>query len=504
MEKENALKIYNGTNEKIRGLGLSLFLNSWDTTTEAPRASMAHRAGQIATISGMIYQFSTDPAYLEAIETLNEKRAELDAVLSHEIEVTRKQILKIKKIPAAEFVEFNRLMAEIYPVYVEAKQTNNYAMYKPLLLRVIDFKKKYLVWEKTPERKGYDILLDEFEPGYGQKEFDLFFQTLRERLVPFAKRVSRMKLSYDKSFTKKQYPLEGQRAFAKYLQGVMCFDPSRTVIKESEHPFTTNNGCTDVRITNHYHEDDLTSAIFSAIHEMGHGLYELQIDPALDDTNSGGGVSMAMHESQSRLMENMIGRSETFWKAHLPKLKELFPKQLAKTAVSDFVKHVNTVRKSLIRTEADELTYSIHVMIRYEIEKAIFSGRADLEDLPALWNKKYQRYLGVKVPDDTKGILQDVHWSQGSFGYFPTYSLGSAYAAQIYHAMSKDIDIEAALATGTIRPIADWLKEHIHKYGSTKYPKDILRLATGEDFNPNYYVDYLIGKYSKLYGISAE
>lgn len=504
MEKATALKIYQETSEKIRGLNLAMFLNGWDTTTEAPRGSMAHRAGQVATISGMIYGLSTDPACLEAIETLYQCRQELDPVLSHEIEVTRKQILKIRNIPAEEYVEFNRLMAEVYPVYVEAKQTNNFGLYKPLLLRVIDFKKKYVVWEKTPERKGYDILLDEFEPGYGQKEFDLFFKTLRDRLVPFAKRVSRMKLSYEKSFAKKKYPLDAQREFAKYLQGVLCFDPTRTVIKESEHPFTTNNGCTDVRITNHYHEDDLTSAIFSAIHEMGHGLYELQIDPALDDTNSGGGVSMAMHESQSRLMENMIGRSEAFWKVHLPKLKELFPKQLARTEVDDFVKHVNTVRRSLIRTEADELTYSIHVMIRYEIEKAIFSGKADLEDLPGLWNRKYQRYLGVRVPDDTHGILQDVHWSQGSFGYFPTYSLGSAYAAQIYHAMAKDVDIEGALATGTIRPIADWLKEHIHKYGSTKYPKDILRLATGEDFNPDYYVDYLIGKYSKLYGIEAE
>jgi carboxypeptidase Taq len=407
----------------------------------------------------------------------------------------------MKKIPMEEYVEYSRLMAEIYPIYVEAKQTNDYAKYKPYLMKTIEFKKKCLVWEKTPERKGFDIFLDEFEPEYGIEEFDRFFNTLKERLVPFAKMISRKKLKYNKAFTKKSYPLDQQRQFAKYLQGVMCFDPQRTVIKESEHPFTTNNGCTDVRITTHYHESDLISAIFSSIHEMGHGLYELQIDPKLDETNSGGGASMAMHESQSRLMENMIGRSEAFWTAHLPKLQELFPKQLKGVTVDDFVKYVNTVQRSLIRTEADELTYSLHVMVRYEIEKGIFSNKIDLEKLPEIWDKKYKQYLGVDVPDDQHGILQDVHWSMGSFGYFPTYSLGSAYAAQIYHAMSKDIDIEKAVASGTVRPIADWLKEHLHKYGSSKYPKEILKLATGEDFNPNYYVDYLIQKYSRIYGL---
>ncbi|HOW37968.1 MAG TPA: carboxypeptidase M32 [Candidatus Izemoplasmatales bacterium] len=498
---EKALKKYQETNEKLRALGLAMFLNGWDTATEAPRGSMAHRSGQIGTLSEMTYRLSTDPDYEAAIETLFQHREELDDILHHEIELARKRLVKMKKVPIEEYVAYNRLMAEIYPIYVEAKQTSNYALYKPHLLKVIEFQKKYLGWEKTPELQGYDILLDEYEPEYGTKEYDAFFKTLKERLVPFAKAVSRKKLKYNAAFTKKTFPKEGQREFAKYLQTVMCFDPDRTVIKESEHPFTSGNGCTDVRITNHYHENDLTSAIFSAIHEMGHGLYELQIDPALDETNSGGGVSMAMHESQSRLMENMIGRSEVFWRTHLPKLQELFPKALGKTTLDDFVKHVNRVSRGFIRTEADELTYSIHVMIRYEIEKGILSGRVDVEDLPSVWNKKYKQYLGIVVPDDKRGILQDVHWSQGSFGYFPTYSLGSAYAAQIYHAMAKDVDIDAAIASGTIRPIADWLKEHIHRYGSTKYPKEILRLATGEDFNPNYYVDYLIQKYSKIYGL---
>ncbi|MCK7487511.1 MAG: carboxypeptidase M32 [Bacillus subtilis] len=301
-------------------------------------------------------------------------------------------------------------------------------------------------------------MLDEFEPGFNIAEYDIFFATLKERLVPFAKKVAAKKLKYNKAFTKRSFPVEAQKAFAEYLRDVFCFDRNRTVIKESEHPFTTSNGTSDVRITTHYHVDNPASAIFSSIHEMGHGLYELQVDPALDFTMSGGGASMAMHESQSRMMENMIGRSPLFWEKHFAKLVELFPKQLKGITVDDFVKHVNRVEKSLIRTEADELTYSIHIIVRYEIEKALFNGKVDLAELPALWNKKYKQYLGVVVPNDTAGILQDVHWSGGSFGYFPTYALGTAYAAQLYRAMAKDIDVVAAIQSDTLVSITSGSK----------------------------------------------
>jgi carboxypeptidase Taq len=208
---------------------------------------------------------------------------------------------------------------------------------------------------------------------------------------------------------------------------------------------------------------------------------------------------MAMHESQSRFMENLIARSPAFWHKHFGKLKEIFPKQLNGVTVEDMIEYVNLAECSLIRTEADELTYSFHVLIRYEIEKAIMSGEVTAENMPQKWNELYKQYLGVDVPDDTHGCLQDVHWAYGEFGYFPTYSLGSAYASQIYAAMSKDFNIEEAISQGNMKLITDWLKEKIHKYGSSKFSKDILFLATGEEFNPNYYVDYLVEKYSKLY-----
>ncbi len=496
---QEALKQYNETNKKLKALYLAMFLHGWDSSTEAPHDAMAYRSQQLGTLSELYYQYSTDPAYESAIETLYQSQEALDETLRHEIIVARKNLIKTKKIPMKDYVEFNELMARVYPIYVDAKQKNDYASFEPYLKQIITYKKNYIQWQKTPELKGFNLLLDEFEPGFTTDEYDLFFNTLKERLVPFAKLIAKKKLKYNKAFTKKSFSLDGQRQFAEYLRAVFCFDKNKTVIKESEHPFTTNNGTSDVRITTHYHLDNPVSAIFSSIHEMGHGLYELQVNPALDETMSGGGASMAMHESQSRFMENMIGRSEPFWNTHFAKLQSIFPKELKLVTPQDFVKHVNQVSKSFIRTEADELTYSMHIMIRYELEKTIFNGRADVSKLPELWNKLYKKYLGITVPNDTQGILQDVHWSGGMFGYFPTYALGSAYSAQIYHAMAKDIDIEKSIQSGSITEIAAWLKSHIHQYGSSKYPKDILKLATGEDFNPNYYVDYLIEKYTKIY-----
>ncbi len=496
---ENALKIYLATNEKLRAFHMVMFLHGWDSSTEAPHDSMLYRSKQLGVLSQLFYETSTNPDYEQAIETLYQKRSELDPVLAHEVGERRKDLIKTKNVPVEEFVKFQELSAQAYQVYVDAKQQNNYELYKPYLLKIIEFKKKYIQWNQTPELKGYDLLLDEFESGMTTQDYDLFFKALKERLVPFVKQTLKKKLNYPKSFTKKAYDVTTQEAFVHYLRDVFCFDPNRTVIKESEHPFTTSNGNSDVRITTHYHETNLQSAIFSAIHEMGHGLYELQVDSSLEETLSGGGASMAMHESQSRMMENMIGRSPQFWATHFDRLKSLFPKQLKQTTVDDFVKYVNTVGKGFIRTEADELTYALHIMVRYDLERAIFNGKVDLEELPTLWNKLYKKYLNVTVTSDQVGILQDVHWSQGSFGYFPTYALGSAYAAQIYHAMSKDIDLNQAMSEPTLKQIAAWLKDKIHRYGASKPPKEILKLATGEEFNPDYYINYLIDKYSKLY-----
>jgi carboxypeptidase Taq len=495
------LDIYNATNRQLKALGYASATVAWDSYTEAPKGCFDFRSKQMSVISEMMYKLSTDKEYIEAINALYQSRDKLDPVLAHEIANKKKEADKITKVPMDEFVKFSELMGKSQQIYFEAKQKSDYSLFEPIMQQIIDYTRKYVKWLETDELKGYDILLDEYEKGFTTKDFDEFFNLLKEKLVPFVKKVTEKKHKEDFSWLNGNYPVEKQKIYGEYLQNVLCYDRNKGLIKESEHPFTLGTDSSNVRITTHYYENLVLSAIFSTIHELGHATYEMQVDPALDNTMSGGGASMGMHESQSRLYENIVGRSYEFWQAHYPKLKSLFPEQLGNVSLDEFYKGVNLVSASLIRTEADELTYPLHIMVRYEIEKRIMSGELDAKDLPKEWNKMYKEYLGIDVPDDKRGVLQDMHWSGGSIGYFPTYALGSAYAAQIFNAMSKEIDVKKALGDKDLSAINEWLKEKIHKFGSSKSPKEILKNATNEDFNAEYYVNYLIEKYSKIYNV---
>ncbi len=488
------LEYYLQQRKKILAFNYINFLTEWDAQTDAAGGSVAADSEYVATLAEMQYRLATEPEFERCVEQLYLKREELDDVQRHEIEVTYRSVSETKRIPVEEYVAYNQLTAEAYPVYVRAKQTGDFQLFRPYLERIVEYCRKQTVWLATDSLKGYDVLLDKYEPHFTQAKYDTFFRVLRDKLVPFVKR----KVSTDPApdWTKQVFDKAKQKEFCEYIRDVMCFDKNFGIMKESEHPFTSGIGTDDVRITNHYYENDLTSAIFSAIHETGHATYERQVDPALNGTLCGGGASLGLHESQSRFYENMIGRSHAFWAVHYPKLQSVFAPQLDGVSTEEFVRYVNRVQVGFVRTEADELTYPLHIMLRYEIERELISGRLQVKDLPAFWNRKFTEYFGVTPPSDTLGVLQDVHWAYGNFGYFPTYALGSAIAAQLYHAMSKDFDIEASLADGTTARINVWLKDHVHKYGASKYPDEILRIATGEDFEPNYYVDYLISKYS--------
>ena len=283
----------------------------------------------------------------------------------------------------------------------------------------------------------------------------------------------------------------------KYLN----FDPSWGYMGLTEHPFTNGLSRNDVRVTTHYYEHDISAAIFSLVHECGHAFYEHQVDPKFDNYLYIKQMSSGNHESQSRFFENYLARRESFFALLYPELQKLFPENLKDVTLEQFVKAVNVSRCSLIRTRADELTYPIHILIRYELEKDIFAGKADLKNLNKEWNKKYKKYLGVEVKKDSEGILQDVHWSDASFGYFPTYALGSAIGAQIFKKMSEDLDVDKLLSTGKFKVITDYLKKNIQKYAALYNYETILKMASGEDFNPRYYIDYLKDKYQKLYDI---
>ncbi len=493
-------EIYQKTKERLNALNYALYLISWDSETEAPLGSLDEKTKQIGKLVEMQLEISHQSAYIEALRELVKMKDTLDEVTYLSVKKDLESVEKELKIPEDELINYEMLLAKANSIWLEAKRSNDYNKFKPVLEQIINWEKKYIHYLETENLKGYDVLLDDYEKGFTQNDYDAFFDTLKKELVPFVKQIIRQTPTND-DFNKKYYAIDKQKKYATYLSKVMCFDPLYGVIKESEHPFTSGYGTTDLRVTCHYYTHLLTSSIFSMIHELGHATYERQCNPIFDDTSLSGGVTLAMHESQSRFYENIVGRSYPFWQKHYPKLQQTFKKELKDVTLDDFYRAVNKVENSLIRTEADELTYPLHIMVRYDIEKAIFNNQVSIDELPKLWNQLYKAYLEIDVPSDTEGILQDVHWAGGSFGYFPTYALGSAYAAQLYHQMKKEIDVDKAFGSETLAEVHQWLKEKVHQYAGSKTPKEILLFATHEAFNPKYYIEYLKEKYTRIYNL---
>lgn len=501
MSLKDLLNQYEELVLKRNAFNYANYIIGWDSETEAPAGCFENRSKMIGVLAGEGFRLGTSEETQALIDALYEKIDELDDDMKIIIKKEKRSIDQMKKIPENEYIEYSVLMASSQQVWANAKRNNDFNSFAPTLEKIVDFQKKLMKYLETDTLKGYDVLLDQYEEGSNQAIYDEFFNTLKRDLVPFVLKITSNKLPTDKNLNGKYFSVDKQEKLSKYLLDVMKFDWNRGVIKTSEHPFTSGYTSQEVRITTHYYTDSLLSSMYSVIHEGGHALYELQVNPKYDFTVLSGGSTMAMHESQSRFYENMIGRSKAFFDTHYPKIQELFSEELKDITSDDFYQLANEAKCSLIRTEADELTYPLHIMIRYEIEKMLLNDQITVNDLPIVWNKMVKDYLGIDVPNDTLGVLQDVHWSGGSFGYFPTYAYGSAISAQLYNAMSKDINIEEALKEGTTEKINNWLKEHVHQYGGSLLPNEILLKATNETFNPNYYVNYLKEKYTKIYNI---
>ena len=469
-----------------------------DATTVAPKDTWEGRGKTMEILSKITYELSTDPKNGEIISYLENHADELDPQARREVEVARKQFDQTRRVPAEEYIAYSVLLNEAQNVWAEAKNNNDFASFAPCLEKIVEANRKFAGYY-NPNMAPYDALLNEYERGMTMEKLDLFFGTLRERLVPVIREIGQQP-QIDDSFLHKVYPIEDQRKFSDYLMEVLGMDRNHSTIGETEHPFTLNFSSQDVRITTHYTETELAFSMYSVIHEGGHALYELGVNPAYDYNCLAGGVSMGVHESQSRFYENLIGRSLPFIQAIYPRVQGFFPEQLKDVTAEQFYKAVNKAEPSLIRTEADELTYCFHVMIRYEIEKQLIGGTLEVKDVPAVWNALYKEYLGVDVPDDKHGCLQDSHWSGGSFGYFPSYALGSAYGAQMLRNMEQEIDVWGNVAKGDLSPITAWLKEKVHKYGCLLEPGDIVQQACG-DFDPTVYTDYLEDKFRRLYNL---
>lgn len=470
----------------------------YDGETTAPKGTAKNRAQSLAILNEEVYKISTGKDTVELLEFLDENKAELTEKEARMVYLMLKEIRNMQCIPMDEYVAYRKLLVESEAVWEKAKHNNDFEAFRPYLEQVFATTKKFAKY-CAPDKDPYDYWLSEYEDGLDMKTCDEFFAGVREHLIPLLKKISE-KPQIDDSCIYGDFPDNKQEELALYLMALLGLDLDHVGLSTTEHPFTTSLGShLDERITTHYRRNNFASSLYSVVHEGGHALYDTGSDDGLAFTVLDGGVSMGIHESQSRFYENIIGRSRAFIGYIFPKLMELFPEAMSGITVEDLYKAVNKVEPSLIRTEADEATYCLHVMIRYELEKAILHDELEVKDLPAAWNKLYKEYLGVDVPDDTNGVLQDSHWSFGAIGYFPSYALGNAYGAQFMEEMRKDVDVEGCLARGDLSPINDWNREHIWKHGALYPPKEIIKKAAGGDFSIDAYVSYLKSKFGDIY-----
>lgn len=486
--------------KKMQNYSEALSVIYWDMRTGAPRKGLEQRAEVIGTLSAELFALQTSDELGKILSELQNEK--LDFVTQRLYEEVKKEYDESKKIPAEEFKAYTILKAKSEAAWEDAKEKSDFQIFLPYLKEVIDYQKRFVQYWGIKNGSAYNTLLDKYEPNMTTDMLDELFGELKATIVPLVKAIGDSKNKPDTSLLFKPFPKSGQHAASLELLKQLGYDFEAGRLDETVHPFMIGLNSGDIRITTKYDENDFRSAVFGTIHECGHALYEQNIDASLNGLPLSTGASMGIHESQSLFYENIIGRNESFWKHHYAILQKHSPEQFGNVPVDAFLKAINFSEPSLIRIEADELTYPLHIMIRYEIEREIFNGDLQAEDLPRVWNEKYEEYLGIRPQNDAEGVLQDMHWSDGSFGYFPSYALGFMYAAQWKHAMDQDIpNFDELCERGELAPIKDWLTGKVHQYGALKKPNELISEGTGEALSAKYLADYLENKYSQLYNL---
>lgn len=472
----------------------------WDQETYMPPKGILHRGRQLATLSAVFHEKLTDKEIGKLVNILEdkiksfpEKFNDTDKGLVREVKRAHEKAIKIPKKLVRELSEISSTSLEIWKT---ARYENNYNLFKDSLEKLIKLKIEYvnvIGYKNSP----YDALLDDHEPDLTTIQVTKLFTPLKKEIITVLKKVQNKPLKEPKSILRGQkYTRQKMIEITEKILEKIGYDFKAGRQDLSTHPFTLNFGHRDVRVTNRFIPNDLRSSIFSAIHEGGHALYELGIDDTIGNTFLAAGSSLGIHESQSRLWENFVGRSLQFWQFWVPQLNALLPKQIGRFTATDIYNEVNQVKPGFIRVDADEVTYNLHVIIRFEIEKDLFENKIKVADLPEIWNHKYQEALNIRPPNDSLGVLQDIHWSQGSMGYFPTYTLGNLYAAQIWNTINIKIPkISSHIASGNFYPLLDWLRENIHRYGSIYKTSDLIVRVTGQPLNPQYFIKYLNQKF---------
>lgn len=494
--KDELLKFYDEYKKVVSAYNISQSTMYFDMQTICPKDGIAYRNEMASIIAGEAFAYQMNPDSLAKLHQLYDLLDDKDEIKT-ELKLYFRNLEMFENVPKEVFVRYTKTTNDAQEAWHEAKVKNDYSIFKDHLINNIKVVKEVLTYVDK-EGSDYDYLLSKYQINTNTAYYDNFFNKVKEELLPLIQKIKHSGKHINDSLLFKHCDIDKQEAFQEDLQAYLKVNKDECYMGTTEHPFTSFFSAHEARITTKYYEEDVMNAIFSTIHEYGHALYSLQIDEKYEGTSVRDEIGYAMHESQSRFLENHIGRNIAFWKNLYPKLQEQYP-ALANVTLESFYEMMNVSRPSLIRTAADELTYPIHVLIRYELEKEIFDGNVDYDKLDELWADKYEEYLGVRPTNASEGILQDMHWGAAYLGYFPTYALGSAYAAQFYHQMSQEFDVDQALENNEFEKIANWLKENIHQYGGSLTGDEIIEKVCHEPFNPDYYINYLKDKYTKLY-----
>ena len=479
---------------EVRSLGSIAGLLAWDQRTIMPPAGVGHRAQHGALLQRIAHDKLTDPEVGRLLDELESREGSLDPDSDDAglLRLARRMYTKSVQVPGELRSEMARASAAAAPVWIEAKTNSDFEKFLPALEENVGLRRRYVECFEARD-EPYDILLDDFEPEMESAEVTRIFDEIKAELVPLIAELRDREV--DTSFLSGTFPLDAQVALDHEVVDMFGHRPDSWRIDPTEHPFASGAGIDDIRITTRYHEDSLKS-LFSTMHEYGHGLYEHQIPRRFAHLPIGMGASLGLHESQSRLWENLVGRSRQFWNFFYPRLQERFPEQLGTVELDRFYAGINKVQPSLIRIRADEVTYGMHVILRFELEQDIVNGRVELRDLPQRWAEKMDEYLGIEVPDDANGVLQDMHWASGLIGYFSTYLLGTVMSVQIWEKAADDIgDLEERIGRGEFAPLREWLGDNVHAYGRKFSPQETMRRATGSTIDAKPYLAYLRRKY---------
>ena len=486
--------------DEIEAYARCLGKMQFDMECCAPPEGMEQAGEDMAVIGRRLFEMTHAPEYVSLLCALHENGEGLTEVQKKAVEHLYEKYAREKNISADFSYEMDLTFHKAYADWLRAKKAQDFSLFRDSFAVLIANARKAVTLRDEQKATVYDTFLDDYEKGGSIAQMDAFFNALKERILPLVKRIVSEGKPIREDFMSRPVPIPLQEEFSRYLLRLEGLRESALVLMTTEHPFTDHYGPTDVRVTTHYYEDNFISNIFSTLHEGGHALFMQNEPRAHYENHAADNMSSAMHECISRFYENIIGRSEAFLSCVSPTLRKITGDTFADVTDKELYEAVNVSRPGLNRMNSDELTYCIHIMIRYELEKAFVNGEITVDEIPALWNAKYKEYLGVDVPNDEEGCLQDVHWT-GAYGYFPSYALGNAYGAQILRTMEKDLDVFAAVKAGELTKIRDWLTEHVFSIASLKTPDEWIRAVTGEPLNVKYYLDYLEKKFTELYAL---